>query len=68
MEKLITKVILGAFFAIFLVSGVFIVWVLRGRPRSFWSEFNESNTTRNGVIFLVLLAAVIAGIIYVNNR
>jgi hypothetical protein len=64
MEKAITKII----FACVFVVGVFGVWILRGRSGSLKSEFNESNGLRNGMIFLVLLTALISVVIYLNNR
>jgi len=68
MERTIARIILDAFFACILVAGIYLVWVLRGQPGSFKSEFNETNKHRNGMIFLILLTVVIAAIIYVNNR
>ncbi|MBL0226594.1 MAG: hypothetical protein IPQ16_13785 [Geobacteraceae bacterium] len=68
MERTIPRIILDAFFACILVAGVYLVWVLRGRSGSFKSEFNETNKRRNGMVFLILLTAVVAAVIYVNNR
>ncbi|MSN26487.1 MAG: hypothetical protein GJV46_11550 [Geobacter sp.] len=68
MERTIAKITLDAFFACILVAGIYLVWVLRGRPESFKSEFNEANKRRNGMVFLILLTVVIAAVIYINNR
>jgi len=68
MERTIARIILDAFFACVLVSGIYLVWVLRGRPGSFKSEFNEANKRRNGIVFLIFLTVVIASVIYINNR
>jgi hypothetical protein len=68
MERTIARIILDAFFACILVAGIYLVWVLRGRPGSFKSEFNEANKRRNGMVFLILLTVVIAAVIYINNR
>ena len=68
MERTIARIIFDAFFACILVAGINLVWVLRGRPGSFKSEFNEANKRRNGMVFLILLTVVIAAVIYINNR
>ena len=47
---------------------LYLVWVLRGRPGSFMSEFNEANKRRDGMVFLMLHTVVIAAVIYINNR
>jgi len=68
MERTIAVIILDAFFSCILVVGIYLVWVLRGRPRSFMSEFNEANKRRSGMVFLILLTVGIAIVIYINNR
>jgi len=68
MERTMIRIISDAFFACILVAGIYLVWVLRGRPGSFKSEFNEANKRRNGMVFLILLTVVIAAVIYINNR
>jgi hypothetical protein len=68
MERTIVRIILDAFFACILVAGIYLVWVLRGRPGSFKSEFNEANKRRNGMVFLILLTVIITAVIYINNR
>jgi hypothetical protein len=68
MERTIARIILDAFLACILVAGIYLVWILRGRPGSFKIEFNVVNRRRNGMVFLILLTVVIAAVIYINNR
>jgi uncharacterized membrane protein len=68
MERTIARIILDAFLACILVAGIYFVWVLRGRPGSFKSKFNDANKRRNGMVFLILLKVVIAAVIHINNR
>lgn len=64
MERTIAKIILALIF----VTGVFGIWVLRGRPSAFKDEFSGAKGSRNTILFLILVAAAIASIIYINNR
>lgn len=55
---------MGCLFA----GGTFIVWILHGRPGSLMDEFSKKNRRRNGRASVLLLIAIIAAVIYINNR
>jgi hypothetical protein len=48
MERTIERMIFDAVLACILVVGVYFVWVLRGYPESFKSEFISANGKEKG--------------------
>jgi hypothetical protein len=65
MEKLIRDIIFG----IIYMAGGLIGWALKGFRTSLKEElFSETNKNRNGFFCFCLFAALVALVIYLNNR
>ena len=58
-------VVLGLFA---ITGGIFVVvWLVRGRPGPLIHELSAKYNFRNGVVFFLLLVALVAIVVYVNN-
>lgn len=68
MDRTLTKIIIDATLACLSGIGVFVFWVLKGRPGPLKDEFDEKYRTRNIFILMALVITVVAEIIIINNR
>ena len=54
---------------LFAITGgiVVVVWLVRGRPGPLIHELSAKYNFRNGVVFFLVLVALVAIVVYVNN-
>jgi len=60
--------VLEIFFYFFYGLGAFVMWIAKGRKTKLVDELSEKHKLRNSLIAFVLLATLIALLIYFINR
>jgi len=68
MENLFLRIFVDGFLVFILAAGVFIAWLWKGRPTSFWKESSKDKIVGNTRFIYIVLTVAIAVIFYINNR